>query len=108
MDVIKVKSYLDCLLGSLSFNAASILCLSESYKVKTNAPPVPLRTFESEPLKKAVTPSALAVLIQQSNVFLYIISVLESPDCIIIRLLTVSKGYDMIPATVVTTCKYNM
>lgn len=101
---MRVKNYLEDTGGSF-FNVSLIVSLMVSYNVKTNAPPVPLRIFENAPLKKAGTPSALNVFIQQSNVLLYIISCLLSPDCIIIRLLTVSKGYDTIPATVVTACK---
>lgn len=87
------------------FIESPIASLILSYNVKTNAPPVPLSIFDSDPLKKAPTPSSLVVFIQQSNVFLYITSVLLSPDCIIMRLLTVSKGYDTTPATVVTVCE---
>lgn len=70
----------------------SIDSLIVSYNVKTRAPPVPRRMLENAPLKKAPDPSVLVIFIQQSNVFLYIISALVRPDCIIIRLLTVSKG----------------
>lgn len=72
--------------------AFSIESLTVSYNVKTRAPPVPRRMLENAPLKKAPGPSVFDIFIQQSNVFLYIISVFFRPDCIIIRLLTVSKG----------------
>lgn len=61
--------------------------------------PIPLNTFESAPLKNAFYPSDLAILTIQSKVLLYKISAL--PDCIIIRLLTVSKGYEITPAVAV-------
>lgn len=70
--------------------------------------PIPLNTFESAPLKNAFYPSDLAILTIQSKVLLYKISALPIniviniiPDCIIIRLLTVSKGYEITPAVAV-------
>lgn len=69
------------------------------------APPVPRRTLEKAPLKKAADPSVLAMVTQQWAVFLYKISAFLRPDCIIMRLRTVSNGYEMIPETVVTAWK---
>lgn len=66
--------------------------LISSYMTSTMAPPVPRSTLENAPLKKAAPPSVLAMVDQQWMVLLYTISVFLRPDCIIIRLRTVSKG----------------
>lgn len=69
---------------------------------RTIAPPVPRKMLEKAPLKKAAGPSLLKIVAQQWAVLLYTISVFLRPDCIIIRLRTVSNGYETIPAIVVT------
>uniref|UniRef100_A0A1B0AUD9 Uncharacterized protein n=1 Tax=Glossina palpalis gambiensis TaxID=67801 RepID=A0A1B0AUD9_9MUSC len=66
--------------------------LISSYNTSTKAPPVPLRTLEKAPLKKAPGPSCLAIVAQQCTVFLYTMSAALRPDCIIIRRRTVSNG----------------
>ena len=87
-----------------------------SYMTRTMAPPRPRRIFEKQPLKKAGTPpSFFMILLAQSIDPLYnraepwnlshhckIMWSFTSPDCIIIRRLTVSIGYAMIPARVST------
>lgn len=47
---------------------------SSSYKTSTNAPPMPLRTLDHAPLKKALPPSSLKIFRQQSTVPLYMMS----------------------------------
>ncbi|KAL9698831.1 hypothetical protein quinque_002272 [Culex quinquefasciatus] len=42
---------------------------------------VPHRTMEKAPLKKALVPSCLLILTQQSSVFLYMMPALARPDC---------------------------
>ena len=69
----------------------------EAYKASTSAPPVPRNTFERAPLKKARVPSFFEIFTQASSVFLYWIAPFFRPDCIIMRRLTVSNGYEVMP-----------
>jgi hypothetical protein len=66
------------------------IAYNSSYITNTIEAPIPLNTFESAPLKNALGPSFLAILAKQSKVPVYNKS--ERPDCIINRLLTVSRG----------------
>ena len=47
---------------------------SSSYNTSTKAPPMPLRTLDQAPLKKALPPSSRAIFFQQSMVPVYMMS----------------------------------
>lgn len=53
---------------------------SSSYRTSTNAPPIPLRTLDHAPLKKALPPSSLKIFRQQSIVPLYMMSAARGRD----------------------------
>lgn len=53
---------------------------SSSYRTSTNAPPIPLRTLDHAPLKKALPPSSLKIFRQQSTVPLYMMSAARGRD----------------------------
>jgi len=63
---------------------------SRADPTRTRAQPMERSTFVKLPLKRALAPSSLMIFLQQSSVPLYIFS--PSPDIIIRRLRTVSKG----------------
>lgn len=54
--------------------------LISSYKTSTKAPPMPLRTLDHAPLKKALAPSSRAIFLQQSSVPVYMISAAKDKD----------------------------
>lgn len=58
----------------LGRKTAYVYFLISSYKTRTKAPPIPLRTLDHAPLKKALPPSSRAIFRQQSMVPEYMMS----------------------------------
>src|SRR4051794_30275766 len=65
----------------------------------TPAPATPRRMLAPAPLKRDLTPSLATICLKASKEELYLTA---SPEVIIMRRRTVSRGYEAIPAPVVT------